>query len=137
MNKTAKTTYEIMHGGQAAARIDTQGHCRIFGGGKFLPYNLYLDDTDEELDTLINNLTNFQYWCAGRILTLDRQYAKEILNSIGAAQAVTDRDRARIALSCRCLTLTDIYWVKRPDEDITFQEANLYEIGRASCRERV
>ncbi len=127
MNKTAKTTYEIMHGGQAAARIDTQGHCRIFGGGKFLPYNLYLDDTDEELDTLINNLTNFQYWCAGRILTLDRQYAKEILNSIGAAQAVTDRDRARIALSCHCLTLTDIYWVKRPDEDITFQEVNLYD----------
>ncbi len=125
--KHSKNIYEIMHGEQAAARIDTQGHCRIFDEGKFLPYNLYLDDTDEELDTLVNNLTNFQYWCAGRILPPDRQYAKEILNSIGVSQAVTDRDRAQIALSCRCLSLTDIYWVRRQGEKTAFQEVNLYD----------
>ena len=33
---------------------------------------------------MVNNLTNFYFWCASRVLTLDRQYAKEILNSIGA-----------------------------------------------------
>lgn len=122
-----KVVYEIMHGERAVARIDMQGHCRIFGDGTYMPYSLYLDDSDEELDTLVNNITNFQYWCAGRILTLDRQYAKEILNSIGMSQAATDRDRAQIALSCRCLTLTDIYWVKRQDEEITFQDVNLYD----------
>lgn len=92
-----------------------------------MPYNLYLDDTNEELDTLVNNVTNFQFWCSTRILTLDRRYAKEILNSIGATQAVTDRERAQIALCYRCVSLTDIYWVKKADESITFQEINLYD----------
>lgn len=122
-----KNVYEIMHGERIAAWVDTQGHCAIYEHGRYMPYNLYLDDTDEELDTLVNNVTNFQYWCAGRILTLDRQYAKEILNSIGIAQAVTDRERAQIALSYRCVSLTDIYWVKKNNEEITFQEINLYD----------
>ena len=78
-----------------------------------MPYNLYLDDTEEEIDTLVNNVTNFYFWCASRMLTLDRKYAKEILNSIGAAQAMTDRERAQIALIYRCVSLTDIYWVKK------------------------
>lgn len=127
MKMTPKIIYEIMHGETAVARIDMQGHCKIYGDGHLMPFNLYLDDTDEELDTLVNNVTNFQYWRAGRILTLDRQYAKEILNSIGASQAVTDRDRAQIALTYRCVSLTDIYWVKQQHENITFQEINPYD----------
>lgn len=91
-----------------------------------MPYNLYLEES-EEIDTLVNNLTNFYYWCATRVLTLDRTYAKEILNSIGMTQAVTDRDRANIALSYRCASLTDVFWVKLKDEKISFHEVNLYE----------
>lgn len=121
-----KAVYEIMHGEKRIARIDTQGHCRIYER-EFMPYNLYLEDTEEDIDTLVNNVTNFYYWCATRILTLDRQYAKEILNSIGAVQAVTDRDRAQIALSYRCVSLTDVYWVKQAEEAVTFQEINLYD----------
>ena len=55
------------------------------------------------------------------------RYAKEILNSIGASQAVTDKDRAQIALSYHCLSLTDIYWVKEPEEMVSYKEINLYE----------
>ena len=72
-------------------------------------------------------MTNFYYWCATRVLTLDRVYAKEILNSIGVKQAVTDRDRARIALTYRCASVTDVFWVKGKKERITFKEINLYE----------
>ena len=121
-----KMTYEIMHGQRQVAEIDTQGHCRIYEE-EFMPYNLYLDDSGEDIDTLVNNVTNFNYWCATRMLTLDRQYAKEILNSIGAGQSVTDRDRARIALSYRCVSLTDVYWVKRQGENVQFQDVNLYD----------
>lgn len=73
-------------------------------------FSIYLEDTAEndDLDIRMDNLTNFYYWCATRVLTLDRVYAKEILNSIGALQAQTDRDRAKIALSYHCLSLTDI-----------------------------
>ena len=43
-----------------------------------------------DIDTRINNLNNFYHWCASRVLSLDRKYAKEILNSIGVPQAVKD-----------------------------------------------
>lgn len=121
-----KTVYEIMYGERRSARIDTQGHCVIFEAD-FMPWNLYLDDSDEEIDTLVSNVTNFYYWCATRILTLDRQYAKEILNSIGVSQAVTDRDRAQIALTYRCVSLTDVYWVKEQGDESRFQDVNLYD----------
>lgn len=121
-----KKCYEIMHGERRTAWIDTQGHCKIYYRS-FLPYNLYLEEEEEDIDTLVNNVINFYYWCATRILTLDRQYAKEILNSIGASQAVTDRERAQIALSYRCLSLTDIYWVREHGEKVSFQEVNLYD----------
>ena len=58
---------------------------------------------------------------------MDRQYAKAILNSIGASQAFTDKERAGIALTYRCLSLTDIYWVRQKKEKTSFDEVNLYE----------
>lgn len=53
--------------------------------------------------------------------------AKEILNSIGAAQAVTDRDRAAISLSYHCVSLTDIFWVRKQGENISYSDINLYD----------
>lgn len=120
-----KTTYEIMHKNRKAAQIDTTGHCRIFFQS-FMPYNLYLEESDD-IDTLVNNITNFHYWCASRVLTLDRKYAKEILNSVGMPQAATDRERARIALSYRCASLTDVFWVKEQGEKTLFEDVNLYD----------
>ena len=40
------------------------------------------------------------------------------MNSIGAKQAVTDRDRAMIAIPYHCLSLTDVYWVKLDREAV-------------------
>ncbi len=117
--------YDIMHMDRRVARISGLGHCKIYFKS-FLPYNLYLEEA-EDIDTLVNNVTNFNYWCASRILTLDRKYAKEILNSIGMLQAVTDKERAKIALAYRCASLTDVFWVKLNKEKISFQEINLYE----------
>lgn len=125
MPNTPTTTYQIMHQDQCVATIDETGHAKVLEPA-FMPYNLYLEEEDD-VDTLVNNLMNFNYWCASRVLTLDRKYAKEILNSIGMSQAVTDRERAKIALSYRCLSLTDVFWVRRAGENITFSDVNLYE----------
>lgn len=121
MNKT----YEIMHMDRRVARIDDRGRCKIYYSS-FLPYNLYLEES-EDFDTLLNNITNFQYWCASRMLTLDREHAKAILNSAGLKQAVTDRDRAKVALTYRCLSLTDVHWVREHGEKVGFSDVNLYE----------
>lgn len=125
LTKIKAVSYEIMHMDRLTAQIDQNGHSKIYEEA-FLPYNLWLEEA-EDLDTLVNNITNFYYWCASRVLTLDRKYAKEILNSMGMRQAVTDRERAKIALSYRCASLTDVFWVRRTGEAVTFAEVNLYQ----------
>lgn len=120
------TVYQIMHGDTLAAVLDGRGRCRICEP-QFLPYSLYLEEAAEDFDLCLQNLSNFYFWCASRVLTLDRVYAKEILNSIGASQGTTDRERAQIALSYHCLSLADIFWVREEGETVTFSELNLYE----------
>lgn len=116
--------FDIMHRDRRVARIYEDGKCTI-SYPSFMPYNLYLEKSID-LDTRINNLNNFYYWCSSRVLTLDRKYAKEILRVIGANQAITDKDRAMIAVSYHGLTLTDVFWIRAAKEKITFDELNLY-----------
>lgn len=125
--KSSWKLYTIMFADRRVASIRSDGSCVIYCK-TFLPYNLFLEPAEEsDLEGRLNNLQNFYYWCASRILTLDRKYAKEILNSIGAKQAVTDRERAQISLSYHCLSLTDVYWVKEYREKVSFAEINLFE----------
>ena len=127
--KNTGTVYQIMHMEKTVAEISDTGKARIISE-QFMPYDLYLDEEEPEscdIDLRLNNLNNFYHWCASRVLSLDRKYAKEILNSIGAAQAVTDRDRADISLSYHCISLTDVFWVRKKGEDATFRELNLYD----------
>ena len=116
--------YMIMHKNRTVASVREDGTVTIYSK-TFMPYNLWLE-TETDIDTRVNNLNNFYYWCASRVLTLDRKYAKEILNTIGAKQAVTDRDRAMIAISYHALCLTDVYWVRSDREKISFEDISLY-----------
>ena len=116
--------FTIMHKDRKVAAIREDGTCTIYAPS-FMPYNLYLE-TANDLDTRLNNLNNFYYWCSSRVLTLDRRFAKEILNSIGAKQAVTDRDRAAIAISYHGLSLTDVYWIKFNRENVSFADLSLF-----------
>lgn len=116
--------FTIMHKDRKVAAIREDGTCTIYAPS-FMPYNLYLE-TANDLDTRLNNLNNFYYWCSSRVLTLDRRFAKEILNSIGAKQATTDRDRAAIAISYHGLSLTDVYWIKFNRENVSFADLSLF-----------
>ena len=109
--KSKIVNYEIMHMEKVVAKFSANG--------KFMPYDLYLDEDDEDdIDVLINNIMNFNHWCASRVLSLDRKYAKELLNSIGVSQATTDLERAKISLLYHCVSLTDVYWVRQYGEEI-------------------
>ena len=119
-------SYAVMHLDRHVATIRSDGSCTIYHQ-RFMPYNLYLEKADEtDLHTRMNNLNNFYYWAATRLLTLDRKYAKEILNSLGMKQAVTDKDRAEIAISYHALCLTDVYWVRELRESVSYEQINLY-----------
>ena len=117
--------YTIMHLDRRVASIRSDGTCTIYAAS-FMPYNLYMEQS-KEMDVRVNNLNNFYFWCASRVLTLDRKYAKEILNRIGARQATTDKERAAISLAYHGVTLTDVYWVKGFRERITYDEINLFD----------
>lgn len=117
--------YNIMHGEEKIAEVRKDGTCTVYVP-EMMPFNLYLEKEDD-IDTRVQNLENFYYWCASRLLTLDRIYAKEILNSIGASQANTDREKAMTALSYHCLSLRDIYWTAEEGENVNFFQMNLYE----------
>lgn len=112
-------TYQILHKETPVAQIDTQGHCHIFSK-KFMPYNFYLEETNNDP---INNLSNFYFWCANRILPANRQHRDVILKSLN----LTSKEPAQIALLCHCLSLTDVYWVRTSNEFIAFQDINLYD----------
>lgn len=116
--------YEIMHRENCVAQISTTGECEI-NLEDFMPYDLMLEESNN-FDGRIKNVMNFYSWCASRTMSPDRTYAREILNSIGASQSVTDRDRAQIALSYHCLSLLDVFWVKEKDEIVRFKDINLY-----------
>lgn len=117
-------SFYIMHKDRRVATIREDGTCTIYYPS-FMPYNLYFE-TEKDIDSRVNNLNNFYYWCSSRILTLDRKYAKEILNSIGANQATTDKERAMITISYHGLSLTDVYWIKARNEIINFSQISLY-----------
>lgn len=120
-------SYAIMHINRHVATIRGDGSCTVYFP-RFMPYNLYLEPTEpQDMGARMNNLNNFYYWCATRLLTLDRKYAKEILNSLGMKQAVTDKDRAEVAISYHALCLTDVYWVRELRERATYEEINLYD----------
>ena len=116
--------YHVMHMEKCVAQVSTAGECKIYLED-FMPYDLVLEESDD-FDTRINNVISFHSWCASRLIPRDRTYAKEILNSIGAFQSVTDRERAQIALSYHCLSLLDVFWVKGEKENIRFEDINLY-----------
>lgn len=118
-------TYEIMHVDKVVATVSTLGQAKILNE-QFMPYDMYLEESND-FDDLANNRANFFYWCASRVLSLDRTYAKQIMNSLGVSQAVTDQDRAQISLSYHCVSLNDVYWVRTMGEEVTFAELNLYD----------
>lgn len=90
-----------------------------------LPFDIYLE-YDEYAD-LQNNITVFNWWCAHRLLSIDREHAKVILNACGIKQATTDKDRADIAIEYNCLSLKDFYWVKTVDDTSTWKQVNLFD----------
>ena len=118
------TVYYIMHAERCVAQVSTAGECKIYFED-FMPYGLVLKESND-FDARINNVIGFHSWCASRLIPHDRTYAKEILNSIGASQSNTDRERARIVLSYHCLSLLDVFWVKEENETVRFKDINLY-----------
>ena len=128
---TSLVIYQVLFKDVPVFSITKSGIVNIHNP-EYMPADIYLETvTDstgvDNLDTCINNITNFNSWAASRILNLDRKYAHELLNSLGFSQRLTDKEKAQIAIQTRCLSINDCYWLKNIDEDISFDRVNLFD----------
>ena len=118
-------TYEIMHMEKLVATVSTLGKAKIYNA-QFMPYDMYLEESND-FDSLENNLENFYYWCTSRMFPLNRTYADEIMQGLGVAGSLTNKERAQLAISYNCVSLNDVFWVRVVGENKTFSELNLYD----------
>lgn len=73
----------------------------------------------------VSNYDKLRQFFADRVLLPSRQNAKQILESIQNSQKLTEKDRMELSLKCRAVSMTDNFWVKEDEEDITFGEVNI------------
>ena len=101
---------------------------------KYLPYGMrgsvvnideLTQSTDEIIQHTVNNHDVVCSWLADRILLLSRTNAKQIYNSLGFMQSDNRDNKLTIALTCRAVSVIDMYWVRREDENIKWEDVNL------------
>lgn len=101
------------------------GNVQIYDESK-MPFDIYLEESDS-FDDRLNNIQNFNSWCSERMLSLDRKYAKEILNFFQLPQRISDNERALITIAFRGVTINDCFWIKKIHETVTWSDINLFE----------
>ncbi|SFT62872.1 hypothetical protein SAMN02910301_2237 [Lachnospiraceae bacterium XBD2001] len=117
--------YEICYKNQVAFTIDDGGKVEIMNSN-LIPMDIYVEQSDD-IDDRANNLVNFFTWAAERIVHMDRKYAKELLAFYGFDNASSLRERAKIGIATRCLSINDGFWVRKENESIKWEDVNLYQ----------
>lgn len=89
------------------------GKCKVLRED-LLPFNIRKQDVT--LDDFYGN------WMNSRAIQLSRTNSKMILNSVRVSQS----NAYAICKACHGLSLTDMYWFKEEESDLTWKEVNLY-----------
>lgn len=71
------------------------------------------------------NRDNLFEFLSQRVLPLSRENAKKILNTLHLTQTQTERERAKVALTTRAVTLQDSFWFKLEEDKIGWDNVNL------------
>ncbi|MCM1215039.1 MAG: hypothetical protein NC548_11020 [Lachnospiraceae bacterium] len=68
-------------------------------------------------------------WLSGRTLLLSRANAKQLYNIIRVEQLDSPENRARIALMCKAVSVSDNYWVKTDNSTLCWDDVNLRHVS--------
>lgn len=107
---------------------DTEKEIKILNN-RLLPLQL----TDMLMDTKdcksisegMKNYDRLRTFFSDRVLSLSRDNAKQILESINNTQKLTETERMRLSVKCRGVSVNDNFWVKEDTEEIAFNEVNI------------
>lgn len=69
------------------------------------------------------SFSNVYEWLNRRVIPLDRENSKKILNRLGLSQ----QDKISVVRACKALSLTDSYWLKESDSTDTWSKVNLFK----------
>lgn len=86
------------------------------------------DDTQRQI-AIQKNYNALLSFLASRVLPLTRENAKKVYNLFGYSQLQDDFSKARVALTCRALSLQDNYWVKLSVDKSTWKEVSLRNVS--------
>lgn len=95
---------------------------------QFLPYALkdYIRTTGEkDLRHSITDINAVSSYLIGRTLSLERENAKVILEVAALPQSLRPDQKLKIVYACRGLTMEDNFWLKKPEENIGFEDVDL------------
>lgn len=82
-------------------------------------------EVKQQLIAIDKNKGAIRSWLANRTLLLSRANAKKLYQAFRLDQTQDETSRAKLAISCRALSILDNYWVKLDTDDITWDEVNL------------
>ena len=94
-------------------KID-KGRCRVLEK-ELLPFSLRKDRVALE--------DFYGMWISNRAMELSRTNGKMILNSLRVSQT----NDFRICMACHGLSLSDMYWLWEEEEELTWDEVNLFQ----------
>ena len=94
-------------------KID-KGRCRVLEK-ELLPFSLRKDRVALE--------DFYGMWISNRAMELSRTNGKMILNSLRVSQT----NDFRICMACHGLSLSDMYWLREEEEELTWDEVNLFQ----------
>lgn len=92
--------------------IQENGACTILDFDR-LPFALRKENV---------SFIDFIEWVSNRALSIDRSFAKEILNALRLSQ----NNRYAVCKACRGLSLEDAYWIRQEDDQKTWDEVSLF-----------
>lgn len=97
----------------------------------FLPYSLkdFLQSTSynnrEESIKSGKHITALRDFLSNRLLSLTRENAKAILNSLGLPQTLKTDERIKVVEACQGLSMIDNFWLAEESDTRLFEDANL------------
>lgn len=74
---------------------------------------------------LHENYDSVLSWLSNRVLLLSRANAKWLYNAIKVEQLETDKEKSKIALMCRAVSINDSYWTKLDGETLCWNDVNI------------
>lgn len=80
--------------------------------------------TEDSFSLRIKNWNTFSSFLARRVLTIDRENAKKLLNAYNLSQSQDPLTKVKIAIACKAVSMTDNYWLRDENSNEKWEDVN-------------